>query len=263
MEEIILLKFTLRLYNFVAAKFGYKRIVTPSIKKHRSIVAERLNQLLERTTSKRYLEIGVYKGFTFELIKARQRKGIDPKPKCKLFPKNHNFSLATLQSDDFFAIKASDIQIFDVVYVDGLHDFRQCYRDVVNSINILSDEGFVLIDDVKPANTAAATKFIDFNENLANLVDTQETDWQGDVFLVIETLIKFHHREVEIWTLKSEGRLQTVVKKKEAVKQISGLLDSSLKKVESISFEEYFSKGIPESWNLVDDRYFFEKVLQL
>ena len=105
MEETILLKFILRTHNYFAAKFEFRRIVTPSIKKHRSIVAERINLLLEKTTNARYLEIGVYKGFTFELIKAKQRKGIDPKPKCKLFPSYHNFLLETLKSDDFFANK--------------------------------------------------------------------------------------------------------------------------------------------------------------
>ena len=262
MEETILLKFILRTHNYFAAKFEFRRIVTPSIKKHRSMVAERINLLVEKTTNARYLEIGVYKGFTFELIKAKQRKGIDPKPKCKLFPSYHNFLLETLKSDDFFANKAGFIQLFDVVYVDGLHDFLQCYKDVVNSLNILSDEGFVLIDDVKPTNSVAATKLIDVNENLADLIDTQETQWQGDVFLVIEALIKFHFREIEIWTLTSEDRLQTVVKKKINVKQIISLSDSSLQGVRSILFEDYFNEGIPESWNLVDDKYFFEKVLQ-
>ncbi len=252
----------MRIHNHFASRFEFKRIVTPSIKKHRSIVAKRINSLLNNTSNAWYLEIGVYKGFTFELIQASHRIGIDPKPKCRLLFSSGTFSLEQKESDTFFfENRNNNLLLFDVVYIDGLHDFWQCYKDVINALNMLSENGFILIDDVKPTNKMAATKISDVDAKFAVSIDTQESEWQGDVFLVLEALIRFHFLDIEMWTLSSEDRFQTVLKKKMNVRQIQGLELPELGVLKDISFDSYFSNGIPAKWNVVEDKYFFEEIL--
>ena len=252
----------MRINNHFASRFEFKRILTPPIKTHRSIVAERINSLLNHTSNAWYLEIGVYKGFTFELIKANHRIGIDPKPKCRLLFSSETFSLEQKESDTFFVEnRNNNLLLFDVVYIDGLHDFWQCYKDVINALNMLSENGFILIDDVKPTNNMAATKISDVDAKFAASIDTQQSEWQGDVFLVLEALIRFHFLDIEMWTLSSEDRYQTVLKKRINVRKIQGIELPKLEVLKDISFDSYFYNGIPANWNVVGDKYFFEEIL--
>ena len=60
-------------------------------------------------------------------------------------------------SDDFFdeAIRGNeygsdDIMKYDVIYVDGDHTYDVSYRDLINSLDLLSDNGVILVDDISP-----------------------------------------------------------------------------------------------------------------
>ena len=39
---------------------------------------------------------------------------------------------------------------FDVIFIDGLHEYEQCQRDCLNSMKFLNDGGIILFHDFLP-----------------------------------------------------------------------------------------------------------------
>ena len=91
----------------------------------------------------KYLEIGVCSGYTFDRlnIKTENKFGVDP-------DKGGNYKMT---SDQFF-FENKD-QKFDVVFIDGLHHYDQCQKDIINSLNSLNENGIILIHDMIPNNS--------------------------------------------------------------------------------------------------------------
>lgn len=84
-----------------------------------------------------YLEIGSSEGRTFNQIKCRKKIGVD------------SVYLATHQmtSDKFFE---QNSDLFDVIFIDGLHESEQVYRDINNSLKILNKHGYIICHDMNP-----------------------------------------------------------------------------------------------------------------
>lgn len=97
---------------------------------------------------KRYLEIGLYEGFIFGHIKAAEKYGIDidtSKIKMKRTPDDKIFKMT---SDQFFTIK--NIGLFDVIFIDGAHDFETVLKDYNNSVKHLNKDGYIFLHDTYP-----------------------------------------------------------------------------------------------------------------
>jgi hypothetical protein len=52
-----------------------------------------------------------------------------------------------MTSDDFFA---QNKETFDVIFIDGLHWSEQVYKDIINSLKILNEGGFIICHDINP-----------------------------------------------------------------------------------------------------------------
>ena len=74
------------------------------------------------------------------------KDGVDPAGKC-------NYVMA---SDKFFATIPKD-QMYDIVFIDGLHLKDQVLRDVNNSLDHLLDGGAIVMHDCSPAKKIHAT----------------------------------------------------------------------------------------------------------
>lgn len=86
---------------------------------------------------KRYLEIGVAKGPTFDKVEAAVKVGVDPQ-----YPATFAGT-----SDEFFARNA---ERFDVIYVDGDHRLPQVLKDYNNSARCLKPGGVLFVHDLIP-----------------------------------------------------------------------------------------------------------------
>ena len=42
------------------------------------------------------------------------------------------------------------IQKFDIIFIDGLHEYDQVKKDIVNSLKFIDEKGFILIHDLLP-----------------------------------------------------------------------------------------------------------------
>jgi Methyltransferase domain len=113
-----------------------------------------------------YLEIGCRDNMCFDSVPAVRKQGVDP----------NSGGTMRMFSDDFFK---RNTEKFDVVFVDGLHEYEQCQRDTINSLDIMPVGGFVLLHDLIPT---------DWKVEHTPPISMQE--WSGDVWKVAFELSK-------------------------------------------------------------------------
>lgn len=125
-----------------------------------------INLLFEKYNFKSYLEIGVSDPTdNFDKINAILKHSVDPIPNGK-----YTYNMV---SDDFF--KQCDInQKYDVIFIDGLHTEDQSYKDVLNSIDHLNDDGFIVMHDCNPENEYISRNYEEYLKDLDM--------WSGDVY---------------------------------------------------------------------------------
>ena len=102
-----------------------------------------INHLAKKISAKSYLEIGVrLHSENFDRINIDYKVGVDP---CvEFFDREPTYKLT---SDDFFV---QNTETFDIIFVDGLHEFKQVKRDINNSLKFLNDGGFIVCHDMNP-----------------------------------------------------------------------------------------------------------------
>ena len=96
-----------------------------------------VNLLVSRRKDPAYLEIGCSSNSLFDSVPASQKTGVDPAAG----------GTVRATSDAFFA---QNNQSFDVIFIDGLHEYEQVQRDIVNSICFLKPGGYVALHDMLP-----------------------------------------------------------------------------------------------------------------
>ena len=121
-----------------------------------------VNKALYKYKNPNYLEIGVANNDLFNSIplKLSNKYGVDP-------ISGGNFRMT---SDDFF-LKNLNLR-FDVIFIDGLHHYKQVQKDLINSVNFLNENGIIMIHDMLPRNS--------FEEH----VPRKNKIWTGDVWKV-------------------------------------------------------------------------------
>lgn len=109
---------------------------------------EVINNLIEEFSYDSYLEIGVAHFTTFNQVCADHKECVDP-----------NVTTATyhMTSDRFFNTSTSKREWYDLIFIDGMHTYEQSWRDLQNSLNILSVDGTVVLHDCNPYDPQFAT----------------------------------------------------------------------------------------------------------
>ena len=97
-----------------------------------------INMLIYYTGAKKYLEIGYATGTTFKKVVCKSKVSVDP-----------NSTEATHQttSDKFFA---NNKEKFDIIFIDGLHHAEQVYKDIINALSCLNNNGVIVCHDLLP-----------------------------------------------------------------------------------------------------------------
>ena len=160
---------------------------------------------LDRFPAPRYLELGVHTGVLFLHVRARSKLGVDPDPrvpalKRALHPNSAlRGRLVRASSDEFFA-GLDPAARFEVVFVDGLHLYEQCLRDVDGSLAHLADGGVVLVHDCNPADPLSAGR---------DPAATRGSGWSGDVWKAVAQL-RAGRPELEVVTLDTDGGIGVI-----------------------------------------------------
>lgn len=175
--------------------------------------------LLDFFDAPRYLEIGVNKGLTFHELHAELQVAVDPTFnfdwEAEQAQRGAQAQYHQVTSDEYFGSVIDPDQLFDVIYLDGLHTFEQTLRDLNNALNHLAPGGAILVDDVKPTSYHASLP------DMANFFEVRRYErdhrpsWMGDVYKLVWFIDTFYqslsyatvannHGQAVIWRERRE-----------------------------------------------------------
>jgi len=144
-----------------------------------------INYIIEQNGFINYLEIGVNDAECIKQIKAEYKDGVDPYPGSEVGGGNFPEINYPISSDEFFElIKNHDIK-YDLIFIDGLHHSEQVDKDILNSLNHLIPNGFIIMHDCNPP------------EYEIQLIPRQTGLWNGDVWKSIVKL-RYSREDLEI-----------------------------------------------------------------
>lgn len=130
--------------------------------------AQLINATIHLRAYLNYLEIGVQDGGTFNSIECQNKTGVDPDADRLKNARGGTFHAMT--SDEFFA---STDEKFDIIFIDGLHQWEQVLKDAENALEHLSWGGTVIFHDCFPTTPDQAQR------------EMHDREWCGDVWKAI------------------------------------------------------------------------------
>jgi len=126
-----------------------------------------INYLIDKYKLINYLEIGVFKGENIREVKALYKNGVDPGIEGYVVPEVDY----PMTSDAFFdLIKDSEDIKYDLIFIDGLHEYSQVKKDIENSLRHLQPNGFIVMHDCNPVSYDA------------QLPNRETVAWNGDTW---------------------------------------------------------------------------------
>lgn len=138
-----------------------------------------INFIIGKFGFKKYLEIGVFRPeFCFDLICAEEKMGVDPGIEYPDNPVKYKMT-----SDEFFSrLHRGELDLpadykWDVIFIDGLHISHQVLKDVNNSLNHLSEGGYIILHDCNPPTA--------WHQREDYFIDGSFKPWNGTVWKVI------------------------------------------------------------------------------
>jgi len=155
----------------------------------------------------KYLEIGCANNVCFSSIPLIDKIGVDPE----------NGGNVRDTSDNFFKNNKKN---FDVIFIDGLHQYEQCRKDIINSLKVLNENGFIFLHDMMPRSWV--------EENVPRL----QKVWSGDVWKVSLELIKT--KGVDFFIIIADHGVGVIRKKKKDV-----IYHNDYKNIKDLKFKDF------------------------
>ena len=114
----------------------------------------------------KYLEIGCASNELFDSVYSHHKTGVDPA----------SGGTHRMTSDDFFG--GTNEESFDVIFIDGLHEYQQVRRDAINALNVIKDGGWIAFHDFLPSTWKE------------HHIPRIQSDWTGDCWKLAVELSK-------------------------------------------------------------------------
>jgi hypothetical protein len=195
-----------RWYHYIFGEKFYKRLDFEWHKypSRHEIIQETIN----RKNYKSYLEIGCDQDELFSKIAIDKKIGVDP------------VSGGTVRdtSDNFF--KKNNTK-FDIIFIDGLHEYEQVKKDINNSLIFLNDNGVIFLHDCMPM------RFI------YQAVPRATGLWNGDVWKnIVESRTK---SEIDTYVVHADHGIGMILKKTN-----KKMLNLSINNFKKLKFKDYF-----------------------
>ena len=167
--------------------------------------------LIDKYEYSSYLEIGCDKDQSFSKIEISHKVGVDP------------ISGGTIRktSNDFFRTNKKK---FDLIFIDGLHHYEQVIEDIDNAIDILNDNGHILVHDCLPRTIAHQA------------IPRYRGSWNGDVWKAIVDLRT--RKNLEVFTCEIDFGVGIIQKKNN-----SKLLELKINNFKDLKFKDYFHRN--------------------
>ena len=167
-----------------------------------------IQKIIYKNDCKSYLEIGCDDNLVFNSIDIKKKIGVDPYA-------GGNYRGT---SDNFFLQNQNK---FDCIFIDGLHIYEQVKKDILNSINFLSENGTIIVHDCLPQSLSAQA------------VPRYRYSWNGDVWKAIVEARTWDY--VDIVTVFIDQGVAIIKKKKN-----SDLLRLQTKNFKDLSFKDFY-----------------------
>ena len=177
-----------------------------SMKKNRLFIVQ---DIIKKKNYKSYLEIGCFDDELFNHIKCEQKVGVDP------------VSGGTVRksSDQFFETNKDK---FDCIFIDGLHEYHQVKKDIINSLEYLNDDGIILLHDCLP------------NNFYAQATPRCQYEWNGDVW---KAIVEFrNNKDVDVYTCNADYGIGVIFNRPN-----NNLLNQTISDYKNLKFEEYYN----------------------
>ena len=182
--------------------------------------------LIDKYKYSTYLEIGCDKDQSFSKIKIPHKVGVDP------------ISGGTIRitSDNFYK---TNKEKFDIIFIDGLHHYEQVIDDINNAIDILNDNGHILVHDCLPRTIAHQA------------VPRYRGSWNGDVWKsIVELRTK---TDLEVFTCEIDFGVGVIKKKIN-----TSPLNIKISNFKNLKFKDYYNRN-KEFMNIMT----YEKTLKI
>lgn len=188
--------------------------------------AEIIQWFIKIKNYKSYLEIGCNSNEVFNIINCKKKIGVDPV----------SGGNRKMTSDKFFE---NNIEKFDCIFIDGLHEYAQVKRDIENSLNFLEPNGVILLHDCLPSNV--------YNQAIPRC----ENNWNGDVW---KAFVEFRTKiNLDMYTCLADQGIGVILRREN-----KNILNLSCKDFKRLKFAEYY-KNNQEYMNIIK----FEELKQI
>lgn len=193
-----------------------------------------LNHLIQKNNYKTYLEIGYYKGWSFDRVNCKNKTAVDPFP-CKT-PEQEQTPLGAVIIDGGHIHKLSSDQYFekfhstyDLIFIDGLHEANQVSRDIKNALKHLNKGGMIVLHDCNPPLLEHVTTGIN-------------GCWTGDTFYAV---IDYYTLEpnIDYYTVDTDWGVGIIQPKKNYIPD---------QRIISLPPRDQLLREIPEKWKIFD-----------
>ena len=223
----------LKLISFYHNLFGEKfrkEISVPKIFDNKIHRLDLINKIIIDFQLNSYLEIGCDQDEVFSKVVIKNKVGVDPVSGGSI----------RLTSDAFFK---KNTDFFDLIFIDGLHEYSQVKKDIVNSLKVLTPKGIILIHDCMPLS------FLD------QAIPRGQRKWNGDVW---KSIVELRTRN-DVFTCVGcfDQGIGMILNRKND--QILELSKNNNFKFKDLSYENYY-QNFDKYLNLIDYSKFFELI---
>ena len=188
---------------------------------------EIIQNIIEFKKYKSYLEIGCDRNQSFSNINIDKRVGVDP-----VEGGTHKMT-----SDEFFL---NNNDKFDIIFIDGLHQYEQVIKDVKNSLNCLTKNGIILLHDCLPRTL--------WNQVYPRI----NSDWSGDVWKAIVECRTYEN--IDTYTCIADRGIGVIVPRKNMNKLILNKSD-----FRRLKYKDYYQNH-EQYMNLIEHHDIFKTI---
>ena len=215
-----------KLYHFLFREKFRKKIKMPDFFNNKIHRIDIINKIISLKKFDKYLEIGCDQNELFNNVQIKEKIGVDP----------HSGGTHRMTSDFFFK---SNSKIFDLIFIDGLHTYKQVKKDIKNSLDCISEKGFILIHDCFPLS------YYD------QAVPRAQRKWNGDVW---KAIVEFRtENNINVMVGAFDNGIGLIYKRKNKNKLFL------VKNFNEVNYEDYYNNYF-SYLNLVDSKTFFNEV---
>ncbi len=205
-------------FNLIFKEFFFKKKIKINWNQYPKRY-EIINNIIKYKNYKDYLEIGCFNDENFNKIKIENKIGVDPVSGGNI----------RKTSDEYFK---SNKNLFDIIFIDGLHHYEQVHRDVINSLNVLKKDGIILVHDCLPLKARD------------QMIPRSHEKWNGDVW---KSIVEFRtHSNLDTYVCLADEGIGLIFKRSNR-----NILASNIKNFKKMNFS-YFYKNYKDLLNIID-----------